>query len=73
MPICLSADNLDGAKKARAEAVAALSRVSFLYGPESSVTKSAETLTKALGEFIRNPEDRDWGARFKGADPFDAF
>jgi hypothetical protein len=70
---CLTFDNVEGAREARAAAVAGLARVSFLMGPQSPATSSAETLMKALTEVIKHPEDKNWAKRFEGADPFDGF
>jgi hypothetical protein len=70
---CLTSDNVEGAREARAAAVAGLARVSFLMGPQSPATSSPETLMKALTEVIKHPEDKNWAKRFEGADPFDGF
>jgi hypothetical protein len=72
VPLCTQDGNLAGARKARAEAATSLAQVSFLFGPESKVTLSAETLVKGLRDYLKNPDEKDWRKRFE-TDPFDAF
>jgi hypothetical protein len=72
VPIQLAAGNLIAATKSRDEAIESLARISFLFGATSDVTVKAEALTRAIGEFVRNPTDTNFSKRFPN-DPFGDF